>query len=273
MEGEVADERKKLKVTKNPAIKESIEKHIEEGNDRIAVLLGLIQSAQNPQEQVQQKCAKAERLRLTVSGLTAQIKESQVAKEAAQAEVDKHDANEARLLALRKQRVEEIATLNEQANEVLVSRLGQELDFSQWLEKDMESKLKVFDDPLFCQEPKVVQKKTEFQAVAVAMRAHMADFDAHMDFLQNFAAEFREKEAAAAKKKSDDVAKEAAEVAKKAEEDSKAEAKNTEDEQKEGRQRSEGSKEGRGREEEGGRRTASSQVDHSPCRTAGQEPR
>ena len=152
----------------------------------MTVLQGLIQSAQNPQEQVQKKCAKAERLRLTLPVLMSQIRDAQVSKEAAQTEVDKHGANEVRLLALRQERIDEIARLNEEANEVLVSRLGQEMDFSQWMDKEMEGKLKVFDDPLFSQEPRVVQKKIEFQAVAVAMRAHMADFNAHMDFLLEF---------------------------------------------------------------------------------------
>ena len=148
------------------------------------------------------------------------------------------------MLAQRQDRVEEIARLNEQANEVLVSRLGQEMDFGQWVDKEIESKLKVFDDPLFTQEPRVVQKKTELQAGWDAMRALMADSNAHMDFLQKFAAEARVKDVLAAKKKADDEAKEAAEAAETTEDDRKAAAKKTEG----GKKRSKGSEEGRGRE-------------------------
>ena len=148
------------------------------------------------------------------------------------------------MLAQRQDRVEEIARLNEQANEVLVSRLGQEMDFGQWVDKEIESKLKVFDDPLFSQEHRVVQKKTELQAGWVAMQAHMADCNAHMEFLQKFAAEARGKDVLAAKKKADDEAKEAAEAAETTEDDRKAAAKKTEG----GKKRSKGSEEGRGRE-------------------------
>ena len=105
------------------------------------------------------------------------------------------------MLALRQEHIDDIARLNEEANGVLIAKLGQELDFNQWMEKEMEGKLKVFVDPLFSQDSTVIQKKTEFQSLSIAMRSHMADFTAHLDFLQKYAAEFREKEAAVTKKK------------------------------------------------------------------------
>ena len=198
----------------------------------MAELNKLIQSAQSPQEQVQKKCARAKRLSDSLPGLMGQIRDEATAKRDAQDLVDKHAAEEIRLFDLHQWKVDEIARLNKETTEVCHERLGQAVGADQWMDREMDAKLKIFDDPVFADDSTVTEKKGELQAAAGVFRGQWVAFQTKLDFLVNHVAETREKKATDAKRKAEDDAKAAASAAKKAEEDAMATKKADEERKK-----------------------------------------
>ena len=233
--GLLVTRRKELKDIKWPGFKEKAEEGIQEIEDRIKELTKFIQSAQSPQEQVQKKSARAKRMFDSLPGLMDQIRDEQESKQAAQEEVDKHTAEEIRLLDLHQWKLDEIARLNKETTEVCCERLGQAIDADQWMHKEVDEKLKVFDDPVFEEDATVKQKKIELQTTADSMRHQWTTFTAQLDFLVKHVAATSLQKTVDAKRKADEEAKAAsaaaAEVAKKAEEAAKA-AKKAEDDKR-----------------------------------------
>ena len=231
--------RKELKEIKWPGFKAKAEEGIQDIEDRIKELAKLIQSAQSPQEQVQKKAARAKRLSDSLPGLMDQIRDEQAAKREAQEEVDKHTAEEIKLLDLHSWKVEEIARLNRETTEVCHERLGQALGADQWMHRGVDQKLKIFDDPVFADDATVTQKKLELQKSGEVFRSHWATFQTQLDFLVNHVAETREQKKVDDSRKADDEARAAAaaaataaaEVAKRAEDAAKV-AKKVEEEKK-----------------------------------------
>ena len=150
-----------------------------------------------------------------------QIREASHNQQTMQAEADRYEALAAELLVQHTTNASEIARLNSESNLVLKENLGQkDGGLAQLMAKEMESKLKSFDDPLFVHDESVAHKKLEVKS----MLSQWTELMASVDTLQSNAADLREKNVLAAKQKADDAAKEAkaADVlAKKAEREAK----------------------------------------------------
>ena len=100
------------------------------------------------------------------------------------------------------------------------------------MDKEMDAKLKIFDDPVFADDATVTQKKGELQAAAVVFRGQWVAFQSQLDFLVKHVAETREQKAIDTKRKADDEARAVADVAKKADDEAKAEKKAEDDKRK-----------------------------------------
>ena len=220
----LATRRKELKEAKWPAAKARLEKAIEEHVERVAELTKLIHSAQSPQEQLQKKTAKSKRLSDSLPGILQQTREVQTAKLEAQELLDKHTAKEIELLDLYQDRKEEIARLNKETTEVCHERLGQAPTADQWMEREMDEKLKIFDDPSWNGDTTVTEKKALLQTAAGNFRKNWAEFQAGLDFLVKHAADEKKRKAA-------EDAKTTAEATRKADEQA-LEAKKVENEQR-----------------------------------------
>jgi colicin import membrane protein len=138
--------------------------------------------------------------------------------------VEKHAAKEIELLDLYQERKEDIARLNKETTEVCHERLGQAPTADQWMEREMDDKLKIFDDPSWNDDQTVTDKKAQLLAAASTFRRNWATFQSDLDFLVKHAADEK-------KRKYTEEAKAAAEATRKADEEAK-EAKKAEDEQK-----------------------------------------
>ena len=150
-----------------------------------------------------------------------QIKEAGHNQQTMQAEADRYEALAAELLVQHTTNASEIARLNAESNLVLKENLGQsDMGLAQLMAKEMEGKLKSFDDPLYAADESVARKKLEVKS----MLAQWLELMASVDYLQSNAAEIRERNVLVAKQKADEAAKEAKaadELAKKAERDAK----------------------------------------------------
>ena len=227
----VAAQRKQLKETKSQMLKEQLEESIEKGTDRIEVLQGLIQSAQSPQEQLAKKAAKAKRLFDSLPSIAVKMRTEQDAKLACLAAADKHEAEEVRLSDLYESTSAMVTRLNKEATEVCHERLEQAVGAGEQMAKEIDEKLKIFDDPALSGDSSVTQKKDELRATSEGMRTQWALFSQQLDHLVKYVAETRDSQALEKRRKADEEAKSAAEAAKKADEEAKA-AKKAEDEKK-----------------------------------------
>ena len=127
-------------------------------------------SVQDPQEQLQKKAEKSQRLKKKQPEILEQIRKASADQQAAQAGAEKHEALAQKLFAQHRANAEEIERLNAESNQVLQSGLGQkEADIGEWMAKTLEGKLKIFDDPIFSQDVSVVQKMSEIQATHAAI--------------------------------------------------------------------------------------------------------
>ena len=213
----------KEKIAKSPCQQKTDqwEKQIEDNIAANTVLQERIWSSQCPQVQLQKKSEKCARLKKKQPELLEQIKEAGHNQQTMQAEADRYEALAAELLVQHTTNASEIARLNAESNLVLKENLGQsDMGLAQLMAKEMESKLKSFDDPLYAADESVARKKAEVKN----MLTQWVELMASVDYIQSNAAETREKIVQAAKQKAGEAAieaKAADELAKRAEREAK----------------------------------------------------
>ena len=198
----VAAQRKQLKDAKSQRLKEQCEEAIEKGTERIEVLQGLIQSAQSPQKQLANKAAKAQRLFDSLPSIAVKMRAEQDAKLACLAEADKHEAEEVRLSDLYESTSAMVTRLNKEATEVCHERLEQAVGAGEQMAKEIDEKLKIFDDPALSGDSSVTQKKDELRATSEGMRTQWALFSQQLDHLVKYVAETRDSQALEKKEES-----------------------------------------------------------------------
>ena len=224
----------KEKIAKSPCQQKTDqwEKQIEDNVAANTVLQDRIWSSQCPQVQLQKKSEKCARLKKKQPEILEQIREASHNQQTMQAEADRYEALAAELLVQHTTNASEIARLNSESNLVLKENLGQnDGGLAQLMAKEMEGKLKSFDDPLFAHDESVARKKLEVKS----MLSQWTELMASVDILQSNAADLREKNVLAAKQKADDAAKEAKaadELAKKAEREARQQQEPSKEEDK-----------------------------------------
>ena len=197
-----------------------MESRIEAITERTEYLQNKIWSAQDPQEQLQKKAAKGQRLKMGQADLMEKIKKSQEEEQKAREEADRHEAEGKKLTDLYHKNEQEIARLNVSSQTVVHGLVQGEANIGQLVSMAFAhraEKLKVFDDALYAGDQSVVDAKNEILAAQELIKAQSSKMDEACEYLQSFAASFRTRAAEEATRKAAEAAKQATEANKAAE--------------------------------------------------------